>query len=136
MVIDASAAVNAASREMANETTAELVELLDSEKFIAPRFFGIEAANSAWKYYRAGLYSEEKAAFLIASTAERVDEFYDDGPLVQEAFREAMRCNHPVYDMLYFVLARRKGIPLLTADKKLERVCDESGVASVMILGL
>ncbi|MBQ9002724.1 MAG: type II toxin-antitoxin system VapC family toxin [Eggerthellaceae bacterium] len=47
-----------------------------------------------------------------------------------------MRLGHSVYDLLYFVLARRKGIALLTADKKLARLCEENGVECVRVLDL
>jgi predicted nucleic acid-binding protein len=40
----------------------------------------------------------------------------------------ACKLNHPVYDMLYLILARRNSAPLLTRDKKLKGVALKSGV--------
>ena len=36
---------------------------------------------------------------------------------------EAMRLDHPVYGLLYFVLARREGATLFTLDQKLQGLC-------------
>lgn len=136
MVLDASAAINAASSEIVEDENSELLEFLDTEKFIAPSFFGVEAANSAWKFTHAGLFPESETARMMATAVGHIDEFFDDEELVGEAFSEAVRLDHPVYDMLYFVLARRKGVKLATADKKLAKLCEENGVECVRVLDL
>ena len=48
------------------------------------------------------------------------------------AFSEAVRLNHPVYDMLYFVLARRNAATLFTLDRKLQQLCLDNGVDCVL----
>lgn len=136
MVLDASAAVNIATSVIEGESKEEVESFLDNERFVAPRFFNIEASNSVWKYVHAGLYSEDLALELLSSAVGHIDDFCEDEPLVREAYNEAVRNDHPVYDMLYFVLARRKGIGLLTADKKLARLCEENGVECVQVLNL
>ena len=136
MVLDASAAINAASIEIDDSASEELVELLDRERFIAPRIFGLEAANSAWKYTHAGMFPECKTSQMVAVAVAHIDQFYDDEDLVGEAFSEAVRLNHPVYDMLYFVLARRKGARLFTADKRLARLCEDNGVECIQFTDL
>ena len=49
-----------------------------------------------------------------------------------EATKEAMRLRHPVYDMLYFVLARRNAATLFTLDRKLQQLCLDNGVDCVL----
>ena len=46
--------------------------------------------------------------------------------------KEAMRLRHPVYDMLYFVLARRNAATLFTLDRKLQQLCLDNGVDCVL----
>jgi len=56
------------------------------------------------------------------------DEFATEIDLYREAFNMACMFNHPVYDMLYLVLARRHSAILLTQDKKLSIVAKKAGV--------
>jgi predicted nucleic acid-binding protein len=48
--------------------------------------------------------------------------------LYREAFNMACKLNHPVYDMLYLILARRNSAVLLTMDKKVKGAALKSGV--------
>ena len=50
------------------------------------------------------------------------------GRFCLEALHAAARNNHPVYDMLYLVVARRNAATLFTFDKKLRAVCEANGV--------
>ena len=136
MVLDTSAAIQVFAPTSDGELSEEARSFFVKERFIAPCFFNVEASNSAWKFVHAKRYEEERARNLIASAVNCIDEFYDDESLVGEAFSEAVRLDHSVYDLLYFVLARRKGIALLTADKKLARLCEENGVECVRVLDL
>lgn len=48
-----------------------------------------------------------------------------------EAFAEAVRQNHSVYDMFYLTLVRRNDATLFSADKKLVALCGEMGLNCV-----
>lgn len=50
-----------------------------------------------------------------------------------EALTEAVRLRRPVYDMVYFVLARRLGATLFTLDKRLQALCIDNGVNCVRL---
>ena len=65
-----------------------------------------------------------------------VDEYVNDGELIVEALGEALRLDHSLYDMLYFVLARRTSSPLVTCDKRLSRLCKDNGVECVELIDL
>ena len=69
----------------------------------------------------------------MSNGVEAIDEFANDEDLVAEAFTESLRLNHSVYDLLYFVLARRTGATLFTPDRKLQRICEENLVSSVWL---
>jgi len=49
--------------------------------------------------------------------------------LAVESLHEALRLNHPVYDLYFLVLARRNGATLLTVDEKLKRLALDCGVS-------
>ncbi|BAK45380.1 type II toxin-antitoxin system VapC family toxin [Eggerthella sp. YY7918] len=48
-----------------------------------------------------------------------------------ESFAEAVRQNHPVYDLFYATLARRNAATLVTADKRLIALCERMGINCV-----
>ena len=48
-----------------------------------------------------------------------IDNFESSMDLYKEAFSLACQINHPVYDALYLVCARRKDASLITLDKKM-----------------
>lgn len=103
--------------------------LLDKpECIMAPRHFLEEMGNVAWRYAAIGGLSEEDALCLFWNAAELVDYYADTEPLLTEAIHEAILNNHPVYDMIYLVLARRNAATLFTLDKKLRTICESSGV--------
>ena len=62
-----------------------------------------------------------------------VDEFCGTKDLLREALIEAIRLDHPVYDLLYLVLARREGATLFTLDQKLQNLCLDNGVNCVFL---
>lgn len=129
VVIDVNAAV-AIARDT-EEGRALRMLLNEPERVVAPRHFLEEMGNVAWKYVVVGGLSEEDALRLFWKSAELVDGYADTEPLLTEAINEAIRHNHSVYDMLYFVLARRNAATLFTLDKKLRAICESNGVNCV-----
>ena len=82
---------------------------LKDEAIIAPSFFSAEVANVAWKYVHAGLESIERSAEVMQDALALPDSLEPIDDYLEEAFSESVRLDHSVYDMLYLVLARRKG---------------------------
>lgn len=116
-VLDASAAANIVLR---TDLAPALIEKLkQSPLVIAPTLFHSEIANTLWKYVRIGNLDKESALARYAEAIGLVDIFEADEQLVTEALSVATRYNHPVYDTLYAILARRHGCTVLTVDKKL-----------------
>lgn len=126
VVIDASAAVAMAKNSEEGQAMRSL--LCKPERIIAPRCFLEEMANVAWKYVAIGDLSEEDAMGLFWEASELVDYYADTESLLTEAIHEAMIHHHSVYDMIYFVLARRNAATLFTLDEKLRAICVSSGV--------
>lgn len=129
VVIDVNAAV-AIARDTEEGRALRLL-LNKPERVVAPRLFLEEMGNVAWKYVAVGGLSEEDALRLFWRSAELVDCYADTEPLLTEAINEAIRHNRSVYDMIYFVLARRNAATLFTLNKKLRTICESNGVNCV-----
>ena len=117
LVLDASAAANVILR---TGLAPGLIEKLKRSRLvIAPTLFHGEIANTLWKYVRSGDLDKETALARYAEATGLVDIFEADEQLAAEALSTAIRYKHPVYDILYVILARRHGCRILTVDKKL-----------------
>ena len=117
IVLDTSAAANIVMRT--DIALALIEQLKQSSLVIAPTLFHSEIANTFWKYVRFGDLDKQTALQRYSEAIGLVDVFEADEHLAAEALTTAIRYTHPVYDMLYLVLARRHGCTVLTADKKL-----------------
>lgn len=116
-VLDASAALHLV---LGSEQAVELAAALEAcDLVIAPDLFHGEVANALWKYVRAGHLDVDGALSCYEEAIALVDEFERDGHLATEALVAAAHHDHPVYDCLYLVLARRHGCKLLTRDARL-----------------
>lgn len=117
LVLDASAAVRVVMR--AEDASEILATLAAAAVVTAPSLFASEVANALWKYTRAGALSVETALRRYEEAIGLVGELTPDGELATEALAEAARHGHPVYDLLYAILARRHGCSVLTQDERL-----------------
>lgn len=116
-VLDASAAVNVVMR---TDRAADLIGALEGcDLVLAPTLFHGEVANTLWKYVRAGVIDKQTALTRLEEARGLVDSFEADEGLATEAMSQAILHAHPVYDLLYLVLAMRYGARLLSADGKL-----------------
>ena len=102
--------------------------MLKDEKVITSELLKAEVRNAFWKYVRADLLDADQAEVLVEKALDLVDEFVPLEDNAVESFAEAMRLNHPVYDLFYLTLARRNAATLFTADKKLAALCERMGV--------
>jgi len=108
----------------------DLLDLLESaEAVYSPSLFVTETANALWKYVGAKQLAEEDALRLHRDALMLVDRFASDAELFPEALSVAARHKHPVYDVLYVLLARRNGAALATMDKRLAALARRLEVA-------
>lgn len=118
VVLDASAAMRLVLRQ---QHAAELLGLLESSSAVlAPALFHSEAANSLWKYRCHKALEIDEALAKYEQSAALIDAFTPDQELALEALAAAAHYEHPVYDLLYAVLARRTGSQVATFDKRLK----------------
>ena len=90
---------------------------------IAPEIYISEISNTAWKYNKLANFTREESTSLAEDGILLIDKFIPILELWKEALRESINYDHPVYDFLYIVCARRNDGILLTKDVKLQKIC-------------
>jgi predicted nucleic acid-binding protein len=108
--------------------------LLVDEEIISSELLLAEIESALGKYVRADRLNYDTALWSLKNLGDIVTRFVDIGENYVEAFREAQRLNHSVYDMIYFTLARRNAATLFTLDRKLLQLCEQEGVDCVHML--
>lgn len=129
VTIDASAAVRVAVEPEAH--AAMIDHLMTAQAIYAPSIFVVETANSLCKYVRGKYLSEAEALATHRSAIELIDRSIDSVDLFPEAFALAARWQHPVYDILYLVTARRTSSTLMTLDRTLAELAGKFDVPVV-----
>ena len=124
-VLDASAGLRLVVTGPETDTVRRIVA--DADEIVAPNLYAAEVANAIWKLARAGHIND--ATVRLNTVLELLDEQICSPPdLIAEALTEAIRLNHPVYDLLYAVTARRRGDTLITVDRRLTDLAQTMGV--------
>ena len=126
VVLDASAAIELIRKA----DKADLIEtyLLHSNLIVSSDLYKAECANALWKMAKAGMIKQDELSTLLEQCYKLVYSFVNIGENSTESLFEAVRLGHPVYDMLYFTLARRTGAILLTMNQRLTKLCKENGI--------
>ena len=116
LALDASAAAEVVLARPKARFMGKAIE--EAEWVLAPDLFVAELSNVLWKCHAlAGMEAEECATRTEAGIL-LVDDFVPSGELWREALAEAAKSGHPVYDLLYLVVARRNGAALATCDRR------------------
>lgn len=128
IVLDASAAV----RVVVGPTPVGIAAALESaDGVIAPSLFAEEVSNALWKYVHAGVFDPPEAIVRARTALSLCDSLLptgNDESFLVEALNEACRLDHPVYDLVYLVAARRNAATLATCDTRLSALASSQGV--------
>ncbi len=116
MVIDASVVVKALVLEEYSEQASELFFAADVVLW-APAHMLAEAAEVLERKRRDGKITEDQFSEAVASLPGAAVSISLD-LLISDAVALARTLNHSVYDCLYLAAARRRQVPLITADGK------------------
>ena len=125
-VLDASAAIAVVLGQRRGDPLLDPLETAAS--VVAPDIFVSEVANTLWKYVKAGELTGPAALAALDDALSLVDDLIPTGDAAGESLSEAIRAEHPVYDLCYVVAARRRAATLLTLDSKLARLAERLGV--------
>lgn len=129
IILDSSAAIEMVLESEEGIGMQEM--MLDNEEVISCSLFGAETASVMRKMKRNGKVSDKEAYAYYDKAQDLVDRFYPIEELQNEALHESIRLDHSVYDMFYFVLARRTGGTLFSTDNKLLDLCAANGVDGI-----
>lgn len=130
-MLDASAAVRAVMDAAAQPALMD--ELANAAVILAPALLRIEAANALWKYLGARVIDAPTAHERHAEICALVHRFVDEQPLFPEALQLAADLDHPVYDAVYAVVARRHAGTVVTFDQRLQALCQRAGIQSTLM---
>jgi predicted nucleic acid-binding protein len=120
-VLDTSAAIDVLLKK--GEVNSLFKKIETADIVIAPEIYISEISNTAWKYNKLANFIREESISLAEDGIHLIDKFIPVNELWKEALRESINYDHPVYDFLYVVCARRNDGILLTKDIKLQKIC-------------
>jgi predicted nucleic acid-binding protein len=129
-VVDASVAV----KWVVEEPDSGLARTLSGTALEAPDLLFTECANILWKKVRAGDLSGPEADSRLRLLRNAPVRIVPGGEFLPDALRLAVLLNHPVYDCLYLALARRRRLPLVTADQRLASALARKRVSNLRVL--
>ena len=87
-----------------------------------------EVTNAIWKYVRAEALDQETASTLADTAIGLVDEYVPVRTLDREALAFSIQTDHPVYDSMHLVLARRNDAVLLPGDTNMRKLAADQGI--------
>jgi len=129
VVLDASAALEVVLKR---KHSSQLISFLsEADWVITPMLFISEVSNAIWKYHRFANLSLGMCERCLEQAIALPDEFFSERELYREAFMLSCMVNHPVYDAIYLVLARRNNGVLLSLDQKLTQLAKGLSVRSI-----
>ncbi len=129
LVLDTSAAIEAV---LGRPLALAIVEHLEhADRVTVPDLYFAEIANALWKYVRAGDLTVDEAQEMLSIGAALPDDVLPAQELATEALATATAFDHPVYDALYAVTARREGAAVCTIDQRLARLLGSMRVPTV-----
>jgi predicted nucleic acid-binding protein len=127
VVVDASIAVKWWAPEADSATAVRLIE--GDWRLIAPDFMAAEAANTWWDKHRQGEMPRAEVEIAVSRLCALGIEWIPTARIVGAATRVAIELRHSVYDCVYLVTARERGLPLATTDEWLSKTARRMGIA-------
>lgn len=124
-VLDGSAAVEVVLARPAAEEIAG--PLSAAELVLAPGLYVAEISNVLWKHARA---AGQPASYsdLLDDAVSLPDDLVGSASLCREDFALSTAHEHPIYDALYLVVARRNNAGILTVDRRLRSLAERLDV--------
>lgn len=132
LVVDASVALRWL---VAFENSDKAERLIESgETLIAPDIVIPEITNAIWKYVVFGDITPSEAQAACARAATAFESLVPSSLLKDRALAIAIELKHAAYDCFYLALAEGREAPLVTADERLVRRCEDSRFAELVRL--
>ena len=114
-------------------TAKPVIEKLEQANIVlVPQLYFSETANALWKYVSHKQLSAEQAIERYQDVCALPDQAISDQTLALEALSLVSAYNHPSYDMIYAVLARRNACGVLSKDSRLAKLLVSIGVTAAL----
>jgi len=126
VVLDASAAIKTVYNQTTTKKISEIIT--NADWVIAPDIYISEVTNVYWKYHQFEDLPLDVSEILMNKTIRLIDDVIETGDLYQEAFSLSCQTNHPVYDSMYLVCARRHSAILASVDNKLNKLAQKYSI--------
>jgi len=133
-VVDASVAVRWVVPEEGSELAAALLQ--QSFRWLAPRLMLTEVASALRRKVVEGELSTEvalEALDVLMTELGSVIELAADETVMPLALTLALSLEHKLPDCVYLALAERTGADLVTADRQLDRIARNRGIAATLV---
>ncbi len=131
LVLDASAGLEAV---LGRPRAIDVLDLIEAATTVrVPDLYAAEVGNALWKHIKAGDLNISEAQECLRSALALVDSTIPSSGLVDEAMVTAAEFDHPVYDALYLVTARRTGATVCTLDRRLAALLEATRVQVELI---
>lgn len=121
-VVDASVA----AKWVIPETDSGTAIALLGDELIAPDLIYPEFANILWKKHARREMDTSAVESATRWLLHVPFEVHASSGLLLAAVDLSIRLQHPAYDCFYLALARANGCSLVTADRRLVRLCDNA----------
>jgi len=94
-------------------------QLEKADLIITPSLYIYELSNVMWKYHSINKTPKKILLPKISGGIRLIDQFIPAEDIFEEAISLSWKINHPAYDSMYLVTAKRKNTILLSIDEKL-----------------
>jgi len=131
LVVDCSIALAWYAKDERTAFTEQLLAAFGDVTYFAPALWRLEFVNSMMSAQRRGRMSAERLHEALREASMLPILFEPLNLSVAEVGRRAREHSLTPYDLVYFELARRRGIPLATRDRALVSACRRAGVGVV-----
>src|SRR5687768_1679801 len=128
LVVDNSIALAWYANDERTPFTEQLLAAFGDVTYFAPALWRLEFANAMMSAQRRGRMSAERLHEALREASMLPILFEPLNLSVAEIGRRAREHALTPYDLVYFELARRRGIPLATRDRALVTACRRAGV--------
>ena len=126
-VVDASVA----AKWLAPEPDSPLAAALLDDELMAPDLLFAEVGNILWKKQLRGEMDAATVQVGARWLLQVPMAVHDSAGLLVDALALALQLQHPAYDCFYLALARRAGVPMITADRRLHARCHAGDAAGL-----
>jgi predicted nucleic acid-binding protein len=131
IIVDASVAL----KWVLDEDDSLLARALAGRDLVAPDLLWSECANGLWRWVRRGALPGHVAHERFAALRRAPVALTPAEEVLERALTLAIELGHPIYDCVYLALALKRGMQVVSADRRfVNAVRRHAGLAESIVL--